>query len=70
MTDLRIRLILGKYPVLSISPGHFGFKMILDMGNNVRITADVPVQADVKVGDLLTLYTEVLAKEPPNAQPQ
>lgn len=63
---LRLVLILGKFQIKSISKGLTGTKFALDMGNSVTITVDAPVQADVRLGDLLTLYTEVLSNAHPN----
>lgn len=60
-TALRLRAILGKFPVTKVERGLTGIRFTLSMGNSVFITCDMPTAADVKVGDILTLYTEVLA---------
>jgi hypothetical protein len=37
--------------------------IVIDMQNKMYIRMGAPVNADIRVGDLLTLYTEVLQKE-------
>ena len=73
MTDLahalRYRLILGKFRVKAISQGLTGLKATLDLGSSVTMVVDCPIRADVKLGDLLTLYTEVLVNDQPNPAP-
>lgn len=58
----RYRLILGKFPVVEIKAGHAAVKQFvsIDIGNKVYLTFDVPINADVQLGDQLTLFTEVL----------
>jgi hypothetical protein len=63
MTDLRLRLILGKFQVTGVSNGLTGTKAFLNL-RGARMEIDIPVQADVKIGDWLTLYTEVLSGDP------
>ena len=63
---VRYKLELGKLRVIKVEPIPGGFRFALDMLNGVNLLCDVPTHADVKEGDLLTLYTEILA----NAQPQ
>ena len=65
----RLRLILGKFQVEEVMPGTMGLMMSLDLGNSIKMVIDIPLQADVKRGDRLTFYTEVLSKEIPNAPP-
>ena len=64
--SVRIRLIIGKFQVLSVEPGLTGFKAKVAMGNSVTMTMDCPISVDVRVGDLLTFYTEV----PLHAEPE
>lgn len=68
-SGLRYRLILGKFRVTAISTGLTGFKATLALPGSVTMTIDIPLRADVKLGDLLTLYTEVLANDQPNPTP-
>jgi hypothetical protein len=56
---LRHKLILGKFPVTKIERSAFGFKFVLQLPG-IKLVLDVPITADVREGDLLTLYTEVL----------
>ena len=70
MTDalrkpLRLVLVLGKFRVLEREAN----LMKLALGGSTTMTVTLPDRADVKAGDLLTLYTEVLyasPKEPAN----
>lgn len=61
---MRLRLILGKFRVTKVSPGLQGCRITIDIGNSVTMNIDSPIPADVRLGDLLTLYTEVLAHAP------
>lgn len=64
---LRVRLIIGKFQVIKVDPGLTGFLATISMGNSVTLTMDCPISADVRVGDLLTFYTEApLHSEPTN----
>lgn len=60
MSDLRFRLVLGKFPVVRMD--HFTFT--LKLGGTTEMTVSRPPQADVRDGDLLTLYTEVAIAKP------
>ncbi len=69
MTDtnespLRLRLILGKFQVRRASFGVLGTKALVDLGNSVTMNIDIPVTADVRDGDWITLYTEVPYAKP------
>ena len=73
MTDalrkpLRLVLVLGKFRVLEREAN----LMKLALGGSTTMTVTLPDRADVKAGDLLTLYTEVLYKhaepKPPSIQ--
>ena len=69
-TSLRLRLILGKYQVVKLDKGTLGWRAFVDLGHSVTKTIDCPVQADVRLWDWLTVYTEVPYKEPADALPQ
>lgn len=61
---LRLRLVLGKYRVLERT----GDVIKLALGGSTTMTVHLPPNADVRSGDLLTLYTEVfyaLPSQPP-----
>lgn len=59
----RYQLNLGKYPVIEVTPNQTNQTVVLDMQNKMFIRMAAPLTADVRVGDLLTIYTEVLQKE-------
>ena len=52
----RMVLVLGKFRVSERTAG----AMKVELGGSTTMTVTLPPQADVKAGDLLTLYTEVL----------
>lgn len=52
----RLVLVLGKFRVKERQDR----KMVLKLGGSTEITVNLPEHADVREGDLLTLYTEVL----------
>ncbi len=52
----RLVLVLGKFPVVKRQ----GNKFTLKLGGTTEMTVIAPPMADVRDGDLLTLYTEVL----------
>lgn len=54
---------MGKYPVTEVIENQSDITIVIDMRNKFFLRVTVPLTADVRVGDLLTLYTEVLAKE-------
>jgi hypothetical protein len=58
----RLILKLGKFRVLERSE----FTMKIALGGSTTMTVSDPIltQADVKAGDILTLYTEVLYANP------
>jgi hypothetical protein len=56
----RYILVLGKYRVLERTETH----MRIALGGSTVMTVSLPPQADVKTGDVLTLYTEVLYANP------
>jgi hypothetical protein len=60
---LRTRMILalGKYRVVERREA----QMKLALGGSTTMTIPLPPYADVREGDLLTLYTEVLFNPPP-----
>lgn len=58
---LRVRIILGKFQVSQLVKGNSGLLMTVQLPNSVFMRCDLPVVADVQVGDYLTFYTEVLA---------
>lgn len=63
---LRLVLVLGKYRVTERQ----NEQMKLALGGSTTMTVTLPPQADVKAGDILTLYTEVLYAHPVEASVQ
>lgn len=60
---LRHQLILGKFPIVEITRGLTSYTIVLAAQDKLFIRTTCPLTSDVKVGDLLTMYTEVLAQE-------
>lgn len=56
----RFKLELGKYAVKNLTRKFNGLEFWLDLGGP-KMKIHIPFDADVREGDLLTLYTEVLA---------
>ena len=56
----RLRLVLGKFRVMDVSETDFK----LQLGGSTTATVSRPAQTDIKAGDLLTLYTEVMLAKP------
>ena len=56
----RMVLVLGKFRVSERTEA----AMKVELGGSTTMTVTLPPHADVKAGDLLTLYTEVLYEEP------
>ncbi len=69
-STLRLRLVLGKFRIKSVSQGVLGTKAVVDFTNSVTMTIDIPVAADVRENDLITLYTEVPYAKPSEAPKQ
>ena len=63
-SPLRLRLILGKFQVIDKNTGLIGFVASIKLGSGVVMQMDCPPQADLRIGDWLTYYTEC-----PYAQP-
>lgn len=55
-TQFRYKLVLGKFRVSERSAG----AMKVELGGSTTMTVTIPEHADVRAGDLITLYTEVL----------
>lgn len=60
MSELRFRLVLGRFPVIRVTSTHF----VLKLGGTTEMTIEKPNYADIRYGDMLTLYTEALMKPP------
>lgn len=60
ITGIRYILTLGKIQVVDVNKGVLGQRVKVMFPGSVSATFEAPANADVKVGDVLTLYTEVL----------
>jgi hypothetical protein len=61
----RFKLFLGKFPVVRVVRTSVGLDMALELPGLGKLIVGLPAIADVREGDLLTLYTEVLANANP-----
>lgn len=68
--SIRYKLVLGKYPIVRVDKTAFGFDFIIQFPNSIRMTVTAPPTADIREGDLITLYTEVPANAPAIKPPQ
>lgn len=67
VTDkVRYVLVLGKYRVTARGDTF----MKLALGGSTTMTVTLPPKADVREGDILTLYTEVLTDANPSTPSQ
>lgn len=57
----RLRLILGKFRVVKIHGTALGVDLRIHLGGDLHMDVTCPAIADVREGDLLTFYTEVLS---------
>lgn len=64
---LRLRCILGKFRCVHLSSSGVA---TIQVTHGYRMQMMVPEFADLRPGDLLTLYTEIPAKEHVGALPQ
>ena len=64
--SIRYKLILGKFAVTRIIERGAALEFHIHLPGLGYLMCTGP-KADVREGDLLTLYTEILAKDKPNA---
>lgn len=60
----RIRVVMGKFPVVQVKQVGAMWHATLDWGNSVHSTMKLPFKPDLREGDLLTVYTEMLSCQP------
>jgi hypothetical protein len=58
--QMRMKLVLGKYPVVRIEKSPNGLYFALQLQEGIKYVVEVPATVDIREGDLLTLYTEIL----------
>jgi hypothetical protein len=68
-SKVRLRPILGKYPVSAVDKVISGWRVTLQLPG-VKLIMDLPEFVDVRVGDILTLFTEVLTHANSNKPPE
>lgn len=59
---LRLRLVLGKFRVTEVHPAPLGpgYQAKIELGGSTTMTVLIPWDiADIRHGDLVTLYTEI-----------
>ncbi len=60
---MRFILALTKVPVMDVTQTLEAQRVKLALGGSTTMTFDVTNAADVRIGDILTLYTEVPIRE-------
>lgn len=65
MSQVRYKLVLGKFRVTKVGKAPVGYWFHLDLPGTPGLVIEVPLHADVRENDLLTLYTEVLTDAQP-----
>lgn len=66
----RFVLSLGKFRVVKLTESLGTHTMHVQLGGTTTAQIPLPPFADVREGDLLTLYTEVLSNAQPSKAPQ
>lgn len=67
---VRIRLVLGKFRCTEVRKGDTGYTAKIALGGSTTMTAIIPYDyVDIREGDLLTFYTDVLTKGTADAPP-
>jgi hypothetical protein len=59
----RLKIVLGKFLCTKVQNSLGQIKFAIDFPGLGYVVVPVPLNADIREGDLLTLYTEVLTKE-------
>lgn len=65
----RLKLVLGKFLCTRVQDTLGRTNFALELPGLGHVVIHVPPSADIREGDLLTVYTEVLTKERPHAKP-
>lgn len=61
---LRYKLILAALPIKDIKKTPTGWQFTMELPGLGHLISHAPPEADLRDGDRLTLYTEVLVKRP------
>lgn len=62
----RYQLNLAKVPVTEIQGAGNHYIVTVDVGGKLFLRFKAPLTSDIRLGDLLTIFTEVLTQERPN----
>ena len=57
----RYKILLAKCQVSQVKRGSIGCKFVATLPNGTTFDVDLSFVPDVRVGDILSIYTEVLA---------
>lgn len=60
--NFRYKLVIGKFDVARVEKTAIGYTFALRFPSLGFLVCEVAGDADVREGDILTLYTEVIAK--------
>ena len=63
---VRYKLLLAKAQVTKIENGELGCRFSVALPNGITIEADLSFVPDVRVGDILSVYTELYAHDQPS----
>jgi hypothetical protein len=61
---VRLKLLLGKLRVLRVARAPHGYTFTIEFPGLGFLSVPVPTTADVREGDVLAIYTEVLTNAP------
>jgi len=64
---VRYKLLIAKCQVTKVSRGDLGCKFSVALPQGIILEADLAFAADVRVGDILSLYTEIFAHAQPTS---
>ena len=58
---IRYKILIAKCQVNKVEDGQFGTRCLLTLPQGITLDMDLSFRPDVKVGDVLSIYTEVYA---------
>ena len=64
---VRYKILVTKAQVIKVEKGALGGRFYVQLPQGIVITFDLSFPVDVAVGDLLSIYTEVLAHAQPSS---
>ena len=63
---VRYKLLITKSQVIKVEQGALGTRFYVQLPQGIILTADLTFEADVKQGDVLSIYTEIYAHAHPS----